>query len=181
MLFKGRIATMTDIQQKHPLHGLGLEALLNELVEHYDWEILAEQIPIKCFSTFPSVSSCVKFLRKTTWARERVEAFYLYRFKRISLPTEEQHKLPPREREISEDQLGREPSSIRLGDPEFFDDPDTGPVFKKQSRRDKPVKDKPVNVASAPKEKIIEEPQDKKEGDNAPSSSGNGDPWGKWR
>ena len=161
---------MTDLQQKHPLHGLGLESMLNELVEHYGWEILAEQIPIKCFSTFPSISSSVKFLRKTTWARERVEAFYLYRFKRISLPTEAQHKLPPREREITEDQLGRTPSPIKLGDPEFFDDPDTGPVFSKPSRRTSEAQSK-----KSRNDKKTDKPK------KPSGSSSNSDPWAKWR
>ena len=168
---------MTDLQQKHPLHGLGLEALLNELVEHYGWEILAEQIPIKCFSTFPSISSSIKFLKKTTWARERVEAFYLYRFKRISLPTEEQHKLPPREREITEDQLGRTPSAIKLGDPEFFDDPETGPVFTKNnysnSRKDKQTKARTPKLESNEKVELKQS--------NKSQSTTKTDPWAKWR
>jgi len=162
---------MTELQQKHPLHGVGLETLLNELVDYYGWEVLAEQIPIKCFSTYPSIASSVKFLRKTTWARERVEAFYLYRFKRVPLPSEEQHQLPPREREISEDQLGRSPSNIKLGDPEFFDDPNTGPVFSKRQ----PEADKRI---AQPKVNDKKEIQDK---DTGSDTSDKVDPWGKWR
>jgi len=125
---------MTDHQTKHPLHGVGLKPMLIELVRHYDWHILAEQIPLKCFSSYPNITSCVKFLHKTSWARERVEAFYLYRYKNISLPSEEQHSLPPREREISLDELDNSPAEIREGDAEFFDDPITGP--KMPSKKD---------------------------------------------
>jgi len=113
---------MTEEQTKHPLHGVGLKAMLIELVAHYDWAILSEQIPLKCFTSYPTVVSSAKFLHKTQWARERVEAFYLYRFKGIPLPSDEQHALPPRERHIELDQLDNKPVEISLGDPEFFDE-----------------------------------------------------------
>lgn len=60
-----------------PLHGITLEALLTQLVETHGWEALASQINIKCFSSNPSITSSLKFLRKTPWARQKVEAFYL--------------------------------------------------------------------------------------------------------
>lgn len=60
-----------------PLHGVTLKALLTELVEQYGWEELADRININCFSNDPSISSSLKFLRKTPWAREKVEALYL--------------------------------------------------------------------------------------------------------
>jgi uncharacterized protein (DUF2132 family) len=61
-----------------PLHGLTLEALLNALVAHFGWKELGERIPIRCFTHDPSVSSSLKFLRKTPWAREKVEGLYLF-------------------------------------------------------------------------------------------------------
>ena len=65
-------------QPRNPLHGLTLEALLTELVAHYGWEGLAERIQLRCFSIEPSVASSLKVLRKTPWAREKVESLYLF-------------------------------------------------------------------------------------------------------
>ncbi len=59
------------------LHGITLESLLNQLVEHYGWEGLAKRIDINCFMSEPSVKSSLKFLRKTPWARKKVEELYL--------------------------------------------------------------------------------------------------------
>lgn len=61
-----------------PLHGLTLKQILDELVAMYGWEELGRRIRIKCFITDPSVASSLKFLRKTPWAREKVEALYLF-------------------------------------------------------------------------------------------------------
>lgn len=60
-----------------PLHGKTLKNILTELLEHFGWEQLAEEININCFKTNPSVNSSLKFLRKTEWARKKVEKFYL--------------------------------------------------------------------------------------------------------
>ncbi|MDH5393390.1 MAG: VF530 family protein [Gammaproteobacteria bacterium] len=59
------------------LHGITLKMVVNRLVEHYGWEELGRRVTIKCFVNEPSVSSSLKFLRKTIWAREKVEALYL--------------------------------------------------------------------------------------------------------
>ncbi|HIF50578.1 MAG TPA: DNA-binding protein VF530 [Thiotrichaceae bacterium] len=91
---------MTEEQRNNPLHGIKLEALLTELLEHYDWEDLAEAINLNCFKSNPSIKSSLKFLRKFPWAREKVESFYLYRYKRLLRPNDEQYELPPRERTI---------------------------------------------------------------------------------
>ncbi|HHX33807.1 MAG TPA: DUF2132 domain-containing protein [Gammaproteobacteria bacterium] len=63
-----------------PLHGITLATILERLVEHYGWEQLAEQIPVNCFKNDPSVKSSLKFLRKTQWARDKVEALYISTF-----------------------------------------------------------------------------------------------------
>lgn len=63
-----------------PLHGVTLEAMLQALVGRLGWEGLAEKIPARCFSSDPSVASSLKFLRKTPWAREKLELLYLYVF-----------------------------------------------------------------------------------------------------
>jgi uncharacterized protein (DUF2132 family) len=60
------------------LHGLTLEAIVTALVAHYGWEDLGRRIPVRCFTSEPSVSSSLKFLRKTPWAREKVEGLYLF-------------------------------------------------------------------------------------------------------
>ena len=65
-------------QARNPLHGVTLEAILRALEARYGWEELARKIPIRCFSHDPSVSSSLKFLRKTPWAREKVESLYLF-------------------------------------------------------------------------------------------------------
>jgi uncharacterized protein (DUF2132 family) len=62
---------------KDPLHGVTLETLLTRLVEHYGWNALGQQININCFQADPSIKSSLKFLRKTPWAREKVEKLYL--------------------------------------------------------------------------------------------------------
>jgi len=68
---------MTTSQHNNPLHGVTLEAIVTYLVDYYGWDALAEQIPINCFSNDPSIKSSLKFLRKTQWARDKVESLYL--------------------------------------------------------------------------------------------------------
>jgi uncharacterized protein (DUF2132 family) len=64
-------------QKNNPLHGLTLEQIINQLVEHYGWEQLGLRIQINCFTLDPSVKSSLKFLRKTPWARKKVEDLYI--------------------------------------------------------------------------------------------------------
>lgn len=68
----------TSAQPRNPLHGLTLEAIVTALVAHYGWEELGRRIALRCFTSDPSVSSSLKFLRKTPWAREKVEGLYLF-------------------------------------------------------------------------------------------------------
>lgn len=65
------------IRKKDPLEGVTLEKLLTELVEHYGWETLGQEIRIHCFSNDPSIKSSLTFLRRTPWARTKVEKLYL--------------------------------------------------------------------------------------------------------
>ena len=67
---------MTE-QKNNPLHGISLEEILNRLVDHFGWEILGKIITINCFIENPSIQSSLKFLRKTPWARNKVENLYL--------------------------------------------------------------------------------------------------------
>jgi uncharacterized protein (DUF2132 family) len=68
---------MSDAQPNNPLHGKTLEMILNELVDHYGWERLGGRINIRCFTHDPSIKSSLTFLRKTPWARQKVEELYV--------------------------------------------------------------------------------------------------------
>ncbi len=68
---------MTNEQPNNALHGITLEMILTQLVEKYGWVELGERITIKCFTNDPSIKSSLKFLRKTPWARKKVEDLYL--------------------------------------------------------------------------------------------------------
>jgi uncharacterized protein (DUF2132 family) len=68
---------MTNEQVNNPLHGITLEMILTRLVEKYGWDELGQRITIKCFTNDPSVKSSLKFLRRTPWARKKVEELYL--------------------------------------------------------------------------------------------------------
>jgi uncharacterized protein (DUF2132 family) len=65
-------------QPRNPLHGLTLEAMLTALVAHFGWPGLGERIPVRCFLSDPSIKSSLAFLRRTPWAREKVEGLYLF-------------------------------------------------------------------------------------------------------
>ena len=66
-----------ETQKNNPLHGIKLQQIIEDLVAHYGWEYMGYQINIRCFTHNPSVKSSLKFLRRTPWARTKVEAMYL--------------------------------------------------------------------------------------------------------
>ena len=68
---------MSQEQPKNPLHGITLEQVVTQLVEHYGWPELGKRINIRCFNSDPSIKSSLKFLRKTPWARKKVEDLYI--------------------------------------------------------------------------------------------------------
>jgi len=68
---------MAPDQKNNPLHGITLEMILNHLVDHFGWEELGRNIRVNCFISDPSIKSSLKFLRKTPWARTKVEQLYL--------------------------------------------------------------------------------------------------------
>ena len=68
---------MAKQQANNPLHNITLEQIVTNLVDHYGWEQLGQRVKIKCFTSEPSIKSSLKFLRKTPWAREKVEALYI--------------------------------------------------------------------------------------------------------
>lgn len=69
---------MNQSQPKNPLHGITLKSILEYLVAEYGWDRLGDRINIQCFNDHPSINSSLKFLRKTEWARAKVERLYLY-------------------------------------------------------------------------------------------------------
>ena len=73
--YDGRVSSE---QPKNKLHGITLERIVTELVEHYGWPALGEKVDIRCFQSDPSVASSLKFLRRTPWARTKVESLYLF-------------------------------------------------------------------------------------------------------
>jgi len=68
---------MSEKQVNNPLHGITLEQIVNSLVDHYGWNELGKRINIRCFTNDPSVKSSLKFLRKTPWARTKVEELFI--------------------------------------------------------------------------------------------------------
>ncbi|WP_298448886.1 VF530 family protein [uncultured Marinobacter sp.] len=71
---------MSNEQPNNPLHGITLEQVVTRLQEHYGWDGLAQQVNINCFKSDPSIKSSLKFLRRTQWARDKVEGLYLSTF-----------------------------------------------------------------------------------------------------
>ncbi len=75
---------MSEPQANNPLHGITLETILERLVVHYGWPRLGQLIDIRCFTSDPSVKSSLKFLRKTPWARAKVEALYVNSYQKMT-------------------------------------------------------------------------------------------------
>ncbi|MCO4836510.1 MAG: DUF2132 domain-containing protein [Oceanospirillaceae bacterium] len=69
---------MNTEQPRNPLHGVKLEQIITDLVDTFGWEVLADQVNVNCFRDNPSIKSSLKFLRKTQWARDKVESLYVY-------------------------------------------------------------------------------------------------------
>lgn len=103
-----------ELQQNNPLHGLKLEDLLTQLVDHYGWDILDTAMRFNCFNTKPSIASSVKYIKKTEWARESLENFYLYRFKRMPKASDAEYQMPPRSRTFANGLTPREPMELTV-------------------------------------------------------------------
>ncbi len=155
----------TDIDyQNNPLHGLSLKQLLTEIVDHYGFDILYAYLNINCFNNNPSVESSVKFLKKTDWAREKVEAFYLYQFKSLPRASAEQFELPPRDRIIPRDQQPSEPAELSLEDAERLRE-------KRARKAAAHDRDRDAGQRKGPERRPS----------NRAAASDNADPWAKWR
>jgi len=102
-------------QRNNPLHGLKAETMVTKLVKFYGWDILYAALGLNCFQMNPSIPSCLKFLKKTGWARLKVENFYLYRYCQMPRAREEQFDLEPRERGFTNGILPLEPMELTFG------------------------------------------------------------------
>jgi uncharacterized protein (DUF2132 family) len=150
--------------QNNPLHGISLKQVITELVGHYGFEILFAYLNINCFNKNPSIDSSVKFLKKTDWAREKVESFYLYQFKNLPRASTEQFELPPRDRIIPQDQIPGKPAELSLEDADKL--------------REKRAKKAALRDADAD-----HRPSPAKRGSNYSRASDDldSDPWAKWK
>ncbi|AGH81292.1 hypothetical protein PCNPT3_06770 [Psychromonas sp. CNPT3] len=101
-------------QKNNPLHGLKTEVLLTELVEYYGWTILYTAMRFHCFKVNPSIEGSLTFLKKTEWARIKIENFYLSRFKRMPRPLDHEIDLLPRERGFSLHIVTRSPMELTV-------------------------------------------------------------------
>jgi uncharacterized protein (DUF2132 family) len=112
------LMSSASIYENNPLHGIKLEQVLTELVDHYGFEILFAYLNLNCFKTNPSIESSLKFLRKTDWAKDKVEAFYMYQYKSLPKADDEQFQLPPRDRIVPANQKPGQPRELSLEDAE---------------------------------------------------------------
>ena len=149
--------------QNNPLHGVSLKNLLIEIVDHYGFEILFAYLNINCFNKNPSIDSAVKYLKKTDWAREKVEAFYLYKFKSLPRASDEQFELPPRDRIVPPNQIPGLPAELSLEDADRLREKRTTKAAMYD--QDKSQRGEPRKRTTRP---------------SSPSAS-DSDPWAKWR
>ena len=149
--------------QNNPLHGVSLKNMLIEIVDHYGFALLFAYLNINCFNNNPSIESAVKFLKKTNWAREKVEAFYLYQFKSLPRASDEQFELPPRDRIIPLDEKPGLPAELSLEDADRLREK----RIRKAALHDQ---EKSHRVGSGSRKSSFSNP-----------SSSDSDPWAKWR
>ena len=155
----------TEINFKNnPLHGVSLKTMLTEIVNHYGYELLFAYLNIQCFKNNPSIDASVKFLKKTDWAREKVEGFYLYQFKSLPRASTEQFELPPRDRIVPPDQKPGAPAELSLEDAERLREKRARKAAQHDSEKARPSSPgrRPANSANAP-------------------AASDTDPWAKWR
>ena len=157
---------MTDEKnyQNNPLHGVSLKNLLIEIVDHYGFELLYAYLNINCFNNNPSIESSVKFLKKTDWAREKVEAFYLYQFKSLPRASAEQFELSPRDRIVPPEQKPGEPAELSMEDAERL---------REKRARKAALHDQEKSQRAGSEKRNTRRAR-------APASS-DSDPWAKWR
>lgn len=167
--------------KNNPLHGLGLKSLLEEVVEHYGFEILYAYLNINCFKINPSIASSLKFLKKTDWAREKLEGFYLYQYKNLPRPSSEQYTIPPRDRIIPEGQIPGEPSELSIEDAARLQEKrakkaaEFGKGGPRQGRSSGPY----GGGSSSSNRYESDRPKNRRK--SSDTNSPEGDPWASWR
>ncbi len=114
-----RVRQRTNMSEQNPyinnpLNGVSLQTILDELIRHYGFDILHAYLNINCFKSNPSLAGSLKFLKKTDWARQKVEVFYLYQYKNLPAVSSEQFKLPPRERIVPAHHQARAPAVLSV-------------------------------------------------------------------
>jgi len=142
--------------KNNPLHGVGLKNLLTEIIDEYGFEILFAYLNINCFKTNPSIESSVKFLKKTDWAREKVENFYLYDFKNLPRASSQQFALPPRERIIPTEQTPGSPKEVSFEDAERLREKRE----KKSATQNTRATPRPAKKSTNPWENLKKKPQE---------------------
>ncbi len=173
--------------KNNPLHGLSLKNLLIEIVDHYGFEILNAYLNINCFKTNPSIESSVKFLKKTEWARHKVEVFYLYEYKNLPRASSDQFALPPRDRIVPSHHLPGEPAQLSFEDAERLREKRAKKAAERSQsashrsggvKRSAPHRNDAFNSNNERKCQRDDEPKTSKSNESTKPSS---DPWAKWK
>ncbi len=196
--------------ESNPLHGVSLNKIVTTLSEHYGFEILYAYLNINCFKANPSIESSEKFLKKTDWAREKVEGFYLYEYKNLPRASAKEFELPPRDRTIPQDQNPGEPKELSLEDAErlrikraqkasehgngvgyrhgkkFGNEKSSksrSPYVNSKPKPNKPLTGKPYSSSFKEENKVEKKVEQKSDGSAAGNntSSNSPDPWAKSR
>lgn len=169
--------------QNNPLHGISLKNVLIELVDHYGFEMLFAYLNINCFGVNPSIESSAKFLKKTDWAREKVEVFYLYEFKNLPRVSSEQLVLSPRDRVVPAGQVPGKPAELSLDDAERLREKRA----KKSAAYGDGTARRPNSVKKTGAQEVrrhsvsTHKEQHAAVSSPAPSAEAGADPWGKWK
>ena len=174
--------------KNNPLNGVSLKAMLIELVSHYGFNILFAYLKINCFKTNPSIESSARFLKKTEWAREKVEVFYLYKFKSLPRVSSEQFGTAPRDRIVPDDQRPGKAAELSLEDAERMHEKAAKKLAeRKQSGRHRPRSRKDFGAQRNKRYSSVQshENTDKSEQESSNASKApildGADPWAKWR
>ncbi len=175
--------------QNNPLNGVGLKKMLEEIVAQYGFDILFAYLSINCFKTNASIESSFKFLKKTQWAREKVEAFYLYQYKSLPRASAKQFELPPRDRIIPDDQVPGEPKVLCVEDglrmqenrakkaSEYKPKKNQNSRFKERNGGSKNTQSRKPSPYSSSRSETRTSSKPKEQSDTSSSD----DPWANWR
>jgi len=165
-----------ELQRNNPLHGLSTESLLTELVEFYGWKILFAATRFNCFKVNPTIKGSLKFLKKTEWARLKLENFYLYRFKRMPKPNDVEFHLAPRERGFEHGIVPLSPMQLTIESIELSQAKAASAFQERQNekRYNNNMRHKQLNKYSMRDKRVASKPIDKDEPKYDPTN-----PWNK--